>query len=241
MPPHDPDNEVGGRFVPPHPPARLPAPEPRRAVGHWSMAPQTEPVQSPSGAPRCRAGGRPPSPPMPIPSREPRSRDDERPASSSHAHGPAPRPNSAIGDESVPPSSLEPTRLPGASSSDSAPGRRVELAVGLGLRPGTSAERIVAAVRTMLGEQPIACLATVDRRAAEPGLRAAAAQFGVPISSFTAAELAAVPVPNPSGHAMSALGVPGVAEAAALLAGTGALVFSRRVVDGVVIAAAAHR
>ncbi|WP_228780620.1 cobalamin biosynthesis protein [Nocardia cyriacigeorgica] len=112
------------------------------------------------------------------------------------------------------------------------------MAVGLGLRPGTSAERIVAAVRTALGEQPIACLATVDRRAAEPGLRAAAAQFGVPISSFTAAELAAVPVPNPSGHAMSALGVPGVAEAAALLAGTGKLVFGRRIVDGVVIAAA---
>nr|WP_228792789.1 cobalamin biosynthesis protein [Nocardia cyriacigeorgica] len=115
------------------------------------------------------------------------------------------------------------------------------MAVGLGLRPGTSAERIVAAVRTVLGSYPIACLATVDRRAAEPGVRAAATEFGVPVASFTAAELAAVPVPNPSDHAMSALGIPSVAEAAALLAGTGALVFSRRIVDGVVIAAAAHR
>ncbi|TLF79353.1 cobalamin biosynthesis protein [Nocardia cyriacigeorgica] len=147
-----------------------------------------------------------------------------------------------IGDGSVPPpNSPAPIPLPERSSgaSDSAPAGRLELAVGLGLRPGTTAERIIAAVRTVLGAHPIACLATVDRRAAEPGLRAAAAEFGVPLYSFTPAELAAVQVPNPSAHAMDALGIPGVAEAAALLAGTGGLVFSRRIVAGVVIAAAA--
>ncbi len=114
------------------------------------------------------------------------------------------------------------------------------MAVGLGVRRGTPAERIVAAVRTVLGAQPIACLATVDRRADEPGILAAADEFGVPIYSFTTGQLAAVQVPNPSARVLDALGVPGVAEAAALLAGTGGLVLSRRVVAGVVVAAAAY-
>lgn len=133
-----------------------------------------------------------------------------------------------------------PLRASSRRVGDSAPAGRLELAVGLGVRRGTPAERIVAAVRTVLGAQPIACLATVDRRAGEPGILAAAAEFGVPVHSFTTAQLAAVRVPNPSARVMDALGVPGVAEAAALLAGTGGLVLGRRVVAGVVVAAAAY-
>ncbi|MBF6436083.1 cobalamin biosynthesis protein [Nocardia cyriacigeorgica] len=112
------------------------------------------------------------------------------------------------------------------------------LAVGVGIRPGTSAEQILAVVRATLGPHPIACLATIDRRAEEPGLRSAAAELGVPVRSFTTSELAAVQVPNPSTHTTTALGIPGVAEAAALLAGTHPLLFPKQITGPVVIAAA---
>ncbi|WP_245672496.1 cobalamin biosynthesis protein [Nocardia anaemiae] len=108
--------------------------------------------------------------------------------------------------------------------------------VGLGFRPGTSTERILDALREVLGDKPIACLATIDRRADE--LRVAADHLGVEIRTFTAAELAQVDVPNPSSRTDDALGTASVAEAAALLAADGPLVIPKRTVDGIVIAAA---
>ncbi|WP_280398212.1 cobalamin biosynthesis protein [Nocardia carnea] len=113
------------------------------------------------------------------------------------------------------------------------------LAVGLGLRPGWPAGDILAALATGLPRARIACLATVDRRAEEPGLRRASEILGVPLYGFAADRLASVRVPNPSDRVVAALGIPGVAEAAALLAGAGPLLVPRRVVSGVVIAAAA--
>ncbi|NKY59623.1 cobalamin biosynthesis protein [Nocardia flavorosea] len=115
------------------------------------------------------------------------------------------------------------------------------MAVGLGARPGRSADHILAALRTAIPGARIACLATIDRRAGEPGVRWAAEILGVPLHGFTAAQLADVPVPNSSDRVVAAFGIPGVAEAAALLAGAGSLLVPRRVVSGVVIAAAAHR
>ncbi|MFD0364405.1 cobalamin biosynthesis protein [Nocardia sp. GCM10030253] len=115
-----------------------------------------------------------------------------------------------------------------------------ELAVGLGIRPGTSAERILSAIREALGDNLIACLATLDRRATEPGVRAAAAQLNTPIRAYTATELARVPVPNPSPRTRSLLGTPSVAEAAAILAASGPLVIPKRTIDRIVIAAALH-
>ncbi|WP_405165851.1 cobalamin biosynthesis protein [Nocardia sp. NBC_01499] len=114
-----------------------------------------------------------------------------------------------------------------------------ELVVGLGLRPGTSADRIVAVVRKVLGFNEISCLATIDRRAGEPGLVSAAAELGVPIRTYSAAELAEVPVPNPDSRTVAAVGTASVAEAAAILAAAGGtLVVPKRTVHGVVIAAA---
>jgi cobalt-precorrin 5A hydrolase len=113
-----------------------------------------------------------------------------------------------------------------------------DLAAGLGFRPGTSADRILAALREVLGDNPINCLATVDRRADEPGLQAAATHLGVPVRPYTAAALALVPVPNPSPRTESALGTASVAEAAAILAAAGPLVVPKHSVDGVVVAAA---
>jgi cobalamin biosynthesis protein CbiG len=114
------------------------------------------------------------------------------------------------------------------------------LVVGVGMRRGTEAASIVAAVREVVGDNEIWLLATVDRRAAEPGLRAAAAELAVEVVAFTPAELAAVDVPNPSAHSMATLGTPSVAEAAAILAG-GPLLTPRRSIGGIVVATSAGK
>ncbi|WP_245671653.1 cobalamin biosynthesis protein [Nocardia amamiensis] len=116
---------------------------------------------------------------------------------------------------------------------------RPDLAVGVGIRPGTDETRIRAALREALGDAVVACLATIDRRATEPGLQAVAASLGVPVRTYTAIELADVPVPNPSTRTAGRLGTASVAEASALLAGHGPLLVSKTTVNGVVIAAAA--
>ncbi|MFF0455615.1 cobalamin biosynthesis protein [Nocardia africana] len=90
--------------------------------------------------------------------------------------------------------------------------------VGIGSRPDPGAEAVVAAVRTVVGDTAIRCLATIDRRAQEPGTVAAAAALEVPVIGFDADELARVDVPHPGHRAAIALGTPSVAEAAALLA-----------------------
>ncbi|MEV0359970.1 cobalamin biosynthesis protein [Nocardia sp. NPDC050697] len=107
------------------------------------------------------------------------------------------------------------------------------LTVGIGLRPGTPGAVILAALRAVLGDHGIARIATLDTRAAEPGPREAAERLGVPLRACTAAELAAVAVPNPGRY-------PSVAEAAALLAGTGPLVVPKTPYGGTVTVAAAH-
>ncbi|WP_212994149.1 cobalamin biosynthesis protein [Actinoplanes auranticolor] len=95
--------------------------------------------------------------------------------------------------------------------------------LGLGARAGVPGEELNAAVDVALrqaGLEPdaIAALATLDRRAAEAGVRAAAQRHGWEVIGFTAAELAAVDVPHASGLVAAATGTPSVAEAAALLA-----------------------
>ncbi|WP_084654535.1 cobalamin biosynthesis protein [Nocardia altamirensis] len=111
--------------------------------------------------------------------------------------------------------------------------------IGLGLRPAMAGYRIVGAVREVLGDQPIGCLATIDRRVADPGLQHAARTLGVAVLTYSAAELAEVPVPNPAARTMEAVGTASVAEAAAILAsGGGALIIAKRSIDGIVIAVA---
>ncbi|WP_084536061.1 cobalamin biosynthesis protein [Nocardia yamanashiensis] len=114
-----------------------------------------------------------------------------------------------------------------------------EYAVGVGLRPGVAADSVLAAILEVLGDSKVRVLATVDRRAGEPGLTAAAARLAVSIVAFTPAELAGVVVPNPSMRTTAAVGTASVAEAAALLAAEGgSLVVPKRVVGGMTIAAA---
>lgn len=112
--------------------------------------------------------------------------------------------------------------------------------VGVGARPGTSAEDVLAAVDAVLpaGVRVVA-LATVDRRAAEPGVQAAAAARGWTLVARTVDELAAVPVPSVSARVAAALGTPSVAEAAALADG-GRLVVPKTVRGPVTVAVAAR-
>ncbi|MGN2636939.1 cobalamin biosynthesis protein [Nocardia takedensis] len=128
------------------------------------------------------------------------------------------------------------------SALESAPtAERAPLVVGLGLRPDTSAARIVAAIREALGECVIGAVATLDRRAAEPGVREAAVLLGVPVLAFAAETLAGVDVPNPGRRTRAAVGTGSVAEAAAILAARAPLTHPKRVVDGIVVAAATRR
>ncbi|UUN26170.1 cobalamin biosynthesis protein [Streptomyces sp. FIT100] len=96
------------------------------------------------------------------------------------------------------------------------------LVVGVGARPGAPAEEVLGLIRDVLREagaapEAVVALATLEARAAEPGIVAAAAALGVPLHGFPAGELARVPVPHPSGAAEEAVGTPSVAEAAALM------------------------
>ena len=110
--------------------------------------------------------------------------------------------------------------------------------VGVGARPGVTVEEVLTAVDAVLpaGAGPVR-LATLDTRAGEPGLRAAAARRGWPLTGHPAAALAAVPVPAPSARVAAAVGTASVAEAAALLGG-GELVVGKTAHGRVTVAVA---
>lgn len=110
--------------------------------------------------------------------------------------------------------------------------------MGIGLTSGVSAAEVLAAVDAVLpGAGGPVRLATLDSRAAEPGLVAAAARRGWPLTGHPAADLAAVRVPSPSAAVADRVGTPSVAEAAALLGG-GALVVGKTVHGRVTVAVA---
>lgn len=111
--------------------------------------------------------------------------------------------------------------------------RPPSLAVGVGASRGVPAEEVLALVEGALRDAglsaaSVAHLATVDAKADEAGIVEAARHLGVPLVTYTAGELAAVEVPNPSGAPLAAVGTPSVAEAAALLGGGELLVPKRK-------------
>lgn len=114
--------------------------------------------------------------------------------------------------------------------------------VGIGLASGVSAEEVLAAIDAVLlsavpdDGSPVR-LATLDTRAGEPGLLAAARRRGWPVTALPATALARVPVPAPSAAVAARVGTPSVAEAAAL-AGGGALLVGKTVVGRVTVAVA---
>jgi cobalt-precorrin 5A hydrolase len=119
------------------------------------------------------------------------------------------------------------------------------IVLGLGARSGVPVRAPVLAVLAAAGVRPadITVLATLDRRLAEPRVRELATGFGWRPAGFTAAQLAACPVPHPSPRVAAATGTPGVAEAAALLAAgpEAVLLLPKTARDGVTVAIAASR
>ncbi|MEV5436125.1 precorrin-3B C(17)-methyltransferase [Streptomyces sp. NPDC052682] len=111
--------------------------------------------------------------------------------------------------------------------------RPPSLVVGVGASRGAPAEEVLELVEGALRDAglsaaSVAELATVDAKAEEPGLLAAAERLGVPLVTYPAEELARVEVPNPSDAPLAAVGTPSVAEAAALLRGGELLVPKRK-------------
>ncbi|WP_329036156.1 Rv2231c family pyridoxal phosphate-dependent protein CobC [Streptomyces sp. NBC_00178] len=110
---------------------------------------------------------------------------------------------------------------------------RSALVVGVGARRGAPADEVIGLIRRTLEAAGLAAedvveLATLDSRAADAGIAGAAARLGVPLRSYTARELAAVVVPNPSAVPRSAVATASVAEAAALMTAGELLVPKRK-------------
>ncbi|WP_030347045.1 precorrin-3B C(17)-methyltransferase [Streptomyces sp. NRRL S-1022] len=111
--------------------------------------------------------------------------------------------------------------------------RPPSLVVGVGASKGAPAEEILDLVGEALREaglspRSVGELATVDAKAGEAGIVAAAERLGVPLVTYSAEELAGVAVPNPSAAPLAAVGTPSVAEAAALVRGGELLVPKRK-------------
>jgi cobalt-precorrin 5A hydrolase/precorrin-3B C17-methyltransferase len=110
--------------------------------------------------------------------------------------------------------------------------RPPSLVVGVGASKGAAVEEVLGLVGGALRDaglsaRSVSCLATVDAKAGEPGLVAAAERLGVPLVTYSSEELATIDVPNPSAAPLAAVGTPSVAEAAALVGG-GELVVPKR-------------
>jgi cobalt-precorrin 5A hydrolase/precorrin-3B C17-methyltransferase len=127
--------------------------------------------------------------------------------------------------------------------------RPPSLVVGVGASRGAPADEIEALIRAVLAgaglaEASVRALATVDIKAAEPGILAVAERRGWPLLTYAAQALAAQPVPNPSEVVRAAVGTPSVAEAAALRAardaGRGATLVATKQASAMATAAVAR-
>jgi cobalt-precorrin 5A hydrolase len=104
-----------------------------------------------------------------------------------------------------------------------APGVPCRLAVGLGCDRGTplitveqALDQALHAAQAVRGD--IAVLATISAKVDEVAFGQMAERLSVPLRFFSAPQLAAIDVPNPSATVLRHMGTPSVSEAAALLA-----------------------
>ncbi|MFA5112134.1 MAG: cobalamin biosynthesis protein, partial [Desulfobaccales bacterium] len=107
------------------------------------------------------------------------------------------------------------------------------LVAGMGCHKGAAASELIAFIQQTFQQEGLSllalkALATIEAKKEEPGLRMAARSLGVELIWFTAAELEAIPVPNPSPQVIRHMGVASVSEAAALKAGGVELVVTKR-------------
>ncbi len=99
--------------------------------------------------------------------------------------------------------------------------RPPSLVVGVGASRGVSSEEVLRLIAEALASEGLSAasvmaVATVEAKAREEGIVAAAGHRGWPVITHPAELLASVPVPSPSDAALAAVGTPSVAEAAAL-------------------------
>ncbi len=111
--------------------------------------------------------------------------------------------------------------------------RPPSLVAGVGASQGVAADEVLALLDEALAvgglsRDSVTALATVDAKATEEGIVAAARQGGWPLHSYPAGQLATVEVPNPGEAALAAVGTPSVAEAAALILGNELVVTKRK-------------
>ncbi|MBM6869452.1 cobalamin biosynthesis protein [Pseudoflavonifractor phocaeensis] len=117
------------------------------------------------------------------------------------------------------------------------------LTVGVGCRRGTPEAAVAQAVQEALTgweERAVACVATIDLKAHEPGLLAFCETMGWPLVTYSAAELAEVNGNfTPSAFVRSVTGVENVCERAAVRAAEGGrCVVPKQARDGVTAAVA---
>ncbi|MGN6609842.1 MAG: precorrin-3B C(17)-methyltransferase [Jatrophihabitans sp.] len=126
--------------------------------------------------------------------------------------------------------------------------RPPSLVAGIGASRGVTADEAEALLRSALADAglavgSVAAIATASIKADEAGLHDLADRLGVPLVTHAAADLAAVPVPNPSEVVRRVVGSPSVAEAAAVLGtghGAGELVVPKRASAMATVAVARH-
>jgi cobalt-precorrin 5A hydrolase len=107
------------------------------------------------------------------------------------------------------------------------------LVAGIGCHRGTPAAELIDFIKRTFEQEGLSllslkALATIEAKKAEPGLQQAARSLGVEFLWFTAADLEAIAVPNPSPRVARHLGVMSVSEAAALKAGGAELIVPKR-------------
>lgn len=118
------------------------------------------------------------------------------------------------------------------------------LVLGVGCRKGTEASALEGAFaalleRTGLPEAGVCAVATIDLKAAEPGLLAFCAAHGWPLESYSAQELAqAAGDFSASAFVQSITGVDNVCERSAVLASGGGLLERKQAGNGVTLAVA---
>ena len=111
--------------------------------------------------------------------------------------------------------------------------RPPSLVIGVGASRGASATEVGELIDAALADAGLSPasvrhVATVDAKADEAGILIAAAERGWPVEVHSAADLAAVTVPNPSEIVRQTLGTASVCEAAALFGGPAELVVTKR-------------
>jgi len=125
--------------------------------------------------------------------------------------------------------------------------RPKNLAVGIGCNSGTTAAEIEGAVKKVFDEHnlsllSISVLATIDLKAAEPGLTEFAARARLKIVTFTPDELNSVQGVEKSETVFKATGAYAVSEAAALIAsGAGTLIVRKQKTGNITLAIAEKR